>query len=356
MKLSLFFFLVVSAARADTFIESSPVVVKKTLKIGLVLPLSGSFAGIGERIQLAVKTALELPKDEFSLVILDSQGTTAGLAEKLEGWIKQNSIDVIIGDVLLNTAPVVARKSQELNIPVILLARKEDLTAIGGNVFRVGLTNRQQVKGLVARAIQKSNAKNFAVLFPKNPLGEEMAERYVEEVKKQGGKVVFREGYAPDRTTFTEIAVKLAKHSEINALFIPEFPKTLRYIFPALAAEHVFAKPVQLLGSASWHADNWVENLGKSLEGAIIVDGFDGAEDNASLKKLTTAFVGAGFTAPTLLELQAYDTGLLVKSLSASTKSVRQTLVESKNFDDSRDFMQKLYWFTVENGKIVPQV
>jgi ABC-type branched-subunit amino acid transport system substrate-binding protein len=141
------------------------------------------------------------------------------------------------------------------------------------------------------------------------------------------------------RKALEKIREKLDPITDFDAIFIPDFPKNLKLLTPALAVEDVVTqtcmpdevrriakttgrtdlKPVQLLGANGWGGDPTLYDTspgapGRYLRCAIFVDGFYAGSARPATKAFVEAFEKKyGGQAPTILEASAYDAARMLK-------------------------------------------
>lgn len=189
-------------ARAQKRDQTRPMVV------GAVLPLTGKYKALGDAVQRGIQLALKTSNVE--LVVKDSQGDVNLAGKMVEELVYEHQAIAIIGPLLGDDSKRAALVAEELQIPIITLTRVEGITAIGPHVFRNMLTNAQQAQALADYAVNTLGYKTFGVLYPSLPFGEEMTDKFWDEIEQLGGEMRGAESYDHDQTTFTAEAKKLA--------------------------------------------------------------------------------------------------------------------------------------------------
>jgi branched-chain amino acid transport system substrate-binding protein len=182
------------------------------LKLGCLLPLSGPYKAYGQKALNGVELALSLmtsreQANPIKLVIKDSASDEA-IAVKCVKELDQAGVGAIIGPV--KAASAAAREAQKLNVPIITMTQRPDITEIGDFVFRHFITPRSQVKALVSYFINRVGLRNFAVMYPRETYGRTFMELFWDEVLGQGGRLVGIEAYDTQQTDFAVPIKKLA--------------------------------------------------------------------------------------------------------------------------------------------------
>jgi ABC-type branched-subunit amino acid transport system substrate-binding protein len=354
--------------------------------LGVAVPLSGQYKRWGEAILQGVGLALG-EGSGVKLAIRDTRGEPDGAAAAMEALTLEEGAIAVVGGVTNAEAERAAASAEELGIPFMSLSKQEGLTQAGPHVFQNMLTARAQAKALVDYAMQKRGMKRFAIMYPSISYGTELANAFWDEVEAQGGEIRGAETYASDRTTFTplvksmvgklyldervdylekvrEIGLKeqdpfrrrkalekirdhLRPVTDFDAIFIPDFPRSLKLLTPALAVEDVVTqtclpeevkriakttgqpdlRPVQLLGANGWGGDPTLFDTspgapGRHVRCAVFVDGFFAGSTRPATKAFVEAFQKKyPGQAPTILEASAYDGAKMIRERMGAKKA-----------------------------------
>lgn len=233
-------------------VAPAPVKPQLGAKIGLLLPLSGQYAGLGRSLLQSAEMALfDTGDDSFSLLVEDtatSQGPE-GAARKLLA----SGANILLGPVFGTDVRRVAPISTGAHVP--LLALTNDSTLAQSNVYVLGLTPQAQVQRVVSYAAAQG-LKKFAILAPNSAYGRLVLSSYQNQVAKSGGTVAQISFYDPGSLDFTQVVQEVAnaqKTTGFEALMIPEGAAKLRQIAPLLPAFEVGPQQVRLLGTVLWN-------------------------------------------------------------------------------------------------------
>lgn len=280
--------------------------------IGVVLPMSGPYSSIGQQalkgIQLALGISGTTNKYNLRLHIIDTKDSPEEASRAVESLILKDHVLAIIGGLTSKTATAEATKAQELGAPFIALSNKSGLTKLGPFIFRCTVTPKLQVSTLVGLAMEKFNAKNFAILYPNDGFGVEYSNLFWDEVIRRGGRVTTAQTYVPGETDFKTSVKKMAgtyyiedrkseyedvlrawkvknKNSrksppegllppiiDFQAIFIPDDPKAFGQIAPMLAVNDVTG--VRLMGTNLWNSPDFVNRSQNFGESSLFVDAF----------------------------------------------------------------------------------
>jgi len=169
----------------------------KKVKIGLMLPYSGTFAQLGENITFAVDLVLDeqgrkLGGREVEIVRLDDESNPAKGTENANRLVNRDEVDVLIGTVhsgvQMNIIQVVRDAGTLLIIPNAgNNAATRELCA--PNIFRTSFTNWQPAYGM-GKALATKGVKRAAFVTWDYAAGNEAAEGFSQAIREGGGQVV----------------------------------------------------------------------------------------------------------------------------------------------------------------------
>lgn len=169
----------------------------KPIKIGLMLPYSGTFAKLGENITLAVEMLIaekggKLGGREVQIVKLDDESKPELAPQNADRLIKRDGVDVLIGTVHSGVQMGIHKVVRETGTLTIVPnaganAVTRDLCA--KNVFRTSFTNWQPAHGM-GLALGKRGIKKAAWITWDYAAGAESGAGFKEGLEKHGGQVV----------------------------------------------------------------------------------------------------------------------------------------------------------------------
>ncbi|MBZ4418708.1 penicillin-binding protein activator [Myxococcus sp. RHSTA-1-4] len=188
-------------ARATRRVEAKP------RTVGVLLPMTGRYQPIGEAVLRGIQLGLE--GSNIELVVKDTQGDVNKTGQAMEQLAFDDGAIAVLGPLLADDTKRAALVAEELQVPLLTMARQEGITDMGPYVFRNMLTNSAQATAIADYAMNVKGYKRFALLYPNIPYGVELADTFWDEVVSRGGVVRGAERYAHDQTTFTNEAKKL---------------------------------------------------------------------------------------------------------------------------------------------------
>lgn len=372
--------------------------------LGVLLPLSGDYASYGRLVKKGLELALaehnqtRLP---IRFVYRDTAAEGITAAQLVSQLTDDDRVMGVIGPLLATVAGDAARRAQQEMVPLLSLSQAQELPETGNFIFRDTLTDRQQVRALVAYAME-SDLISFSVLHPDNRLGRRMSAAFVSEVKQAGGDIVDIVSYAEGSTDFREPIQQLlwedharplpeieyelpsgaaeagAEDPDIpetpeldyplapfHALFIPDYADRVGLIAPQLQFYGI--KDATLLGINGWNSPELVERAGSFLKEAVFVDAYFPDSQRPEVQRFLQLYRQSYGEEPSILEAQAFDAAqMLLKILEdpavINRDDVRRKLAElddfggvtgTRGFNRFGEAEKELYLLGVKRGRIV---
>ena len=169
----------------------------KPLKVGLMLPYSGTFAKLGENITFAIEVLLaekggKLAGREIQFVKLDDESKPELAPQNADRLVKRDQVDVLIGTVHSGVQMGIHKVVSESGTLTIVpnagnVAVTRDLCA--KNVFRSSFTNWQPAYGMGVAAAKKGHKKAVWVTWD-YAAGAESGAGFKEAFEKGGGQML----------------------------------------------------------------------------------------------------------------------------------------------------------------------
>jgi branched-chain amino acid transport system substrate-binding protein len=169
----------------------------KPLKVGLMLPYSGTFAKLGENITTSIELLIaekggKLGGREIQIVKLDDESKPENAPQNADRLVKRDGVDVLIGTVHSGVQMGIHKVVSESGTLTIVpnagsVAVTRDLCV--KNVFRTSFTNWQPAYGMGLAAAKKGYKKAVWVTWDYGA-GAESGAGFKEGFEKGGGQVL----------------------------------------------------------------------------------------------------------------------------------------------------------------------
>jgi len=350
--------------------------------LGVVLPLSGSFARFGsaslEGILLAAGIfggdgATPSPS-QVRLLVRDTGGQPDRAAEAVRELAADPTVTAIVGPLLKDECELAAMAAEAAGVPLIALTGHTDVATQRLGVFRVRTRPEEETRELVDRAMSEFDAQRFAILYPRDAYGRGLRGLFWDEVEDRGGHIVAVASYDPDATDFAdpirhlvgytmlsnEQKAKIAERKEMrdqarrlppeealalreeakalttddgeplppivdfDALFIPESHEKVVLIAPQLAFHE--ATGARLLGASGWYDPELVRIGRDHVAGAIFTAQYYGESPLPYVRDFDRRYHEAFAEEPDDLGAQAFDAANLVIVQLARGRATRDAV------------------------------
>ncbi|MBS0343904.1 MAG: ABC transporter substrate-binding protein [Proteobacteria bacterium] len=293
------------------------------LKVGLMLPYSGTYTALGVAIENGFKLAVEekggkLGGREIEYVKVDDESDPAKATDNVNKLIKRDNVDVIIGTVHSGVAMAMAKAAKESG--TVLIVPNAGADAVTGpmcaqNIFRSSFSNWQPAYAM-GEVAAKQGKKTAMTITWKYAAGDESVAGFKEGFEKGGGKVVKSLTVPFPNVEFqallTEIAA--AKPDAVYSFFAGG--GAVKFVKDYAAAG--LNKNIPLYGPG-FLTDGTLDAQGDSAQGMLTTlhyaDGLNTPRDTA----FRTAYAKAFKLQPDVYAVQGYDAAqMLAVGLNAT--------------------------------------
>src|SRR3954463_12308930 len=302
-----------SAAAASALLPRRAVAASKAkIKIGLLLPDSGTYASLGNNITDAMKLAASehggrLGGREIEWVAVDDESDPAKAPANVNKLIAGEKVDILTGPVHSGVAMAMMQIVRQENVLTIVTnagAQAVTGTLCAPHVFRTSFSN-WQVSYPCADVMLKAGHKKAALMFWNYSFGQESMAAFKEGYAKAGGTVV------------KEIAVPFpSTEFQANLSEIASLKPDAVFVFFAGAGAAKFVKDYAAAGlkdkialyGSGFLTEGVLAAQGPAAEGVKTTLHYADALDNAANKKFRAAFKKATNREADVYAVAGYDT------------------------------------------------
>ncbi len=278
-------------------------------RIGLILPLTGPNSKVSNYVINGMRAAFHEAGKSFDqdVILKDSGSTPAGMTKGLAELIVRDQVGVVIGGFNHSEAEILAKWSDRLFLPVVLLNRDRDLTKASRYAFMVYPDELRLADALV-QGMAERRLKRVAILKPNSGKADKVIEYFKQSVVAAGGEVVTELPYTPGSfEQMQDAAFKLFKMSmtgredefratykkaqeeaeangeafnpkmvylkpiiDFDAVFIPDDFRTIRYFIKIFRYNRV--ERLTMIGNHEWRSPALIEPFDEFLSGSIFAD------------------------------------------------------------------------------------
>jgi branched-chain amino acid transport system substrate-binding protein len=314
--------LAVAAAAALTTLAAQAQGAK--LKVGLMLPYTGTFAALGTAIENGFRLYVgeqggKLGGREIEFVKVDDESDPAKATDNVNKLVKRDNVDVIVGTVHSGVAMAMARVAKESG--TLLIVPNAGAGAVtgpmcGNNIFRSSFSNWQPGYAM-GEVVAKKGHKKVVTITWKYAAGDESVAGFKEAYLKGGGQVVKELSLPFPNVEFQALLTEIAalKPDAVYTFFAGG--GAVKFVKDYAAAG--LKKSIPLYG-AGFLTDGTLEAQGADADGLLTTlhyaDGLNTPRDNA----FRLAYVKAYKLQPDVYAVQGYDAAQMLGIGLAATK------------------------------------
>ncbi len=305
------------------------------IKVGFMLPYTGTYAGLGNAITNGFKQYVEeqggkLGGRAIEYVVVDDESDPAKATENANKLAKRDKVDVMIGTVHSGVAMAMAKVARDTNtLMIVPNAGADEVTGAmcAPNIFRSSFSNWQPGYAMGLYVARKH--KTVVTLTWKYAAGQQMVDGFKEAFEKGGGKVIKEMTLPFPNTEFQPYLTEIASLK----------PDAV-YVFFAGAGAAKFVKDYAAAGlknsmplyAPGFLTDGTLDAMGGAGDGLLTAlhyaDNLANAKDKAFRSKYAVAYK----MQPDVYAVQGYDAAQLLAAGLAAVKgdtSKRAELVKA---------------------------
>ena len=303
------------------------------LKVGLMLPYTGTFAALGNAIENGFRLSLAEQGGKFAgreveFVKVDDESDPSKATDNVNKLVKRDNVDVLIGTVHSGVAMAMAKVAKETG--TLLIVPNAGADAVTGamcapNIFRSSFSNWQPGYAM-GEVMAKKGHKKVVTITWKYAAGDESVKGFKEAFEKGGGTVVKELSLPFPGVEFQALLTDIAatKPDAVYTFFAGG--GAVKFVKDYAAAG--LKKTIPLYGSG-FLTDGTLDAQGADAEGLFTTlhyaDSLNTPKDNA----FRLAYVKAYKLQPDVYAVQGYDAAQI---LSIGLKAVNGDLSKKAEF------------------------
>ncbi len=294
------------------------------LKVGLMLPYTGTFAALGTAIENGFRLHVaeqggKLGGREIEYVKVDDESDPSKATDNVNKLVKRDNVDVIIGTVHSGVAMAMARVAKESG--TILIVPNAGAGAVTGpmcspNIFRSSFSNWQPGYAM-GEVVAKKGHKKVVTITWKYAAGDESVAGFKDAYLKGGGQIVKELSLPFPNVEFQALLTEIAalKPDAVYTFFAGG--GAVKFVKDYTAAG--LKKNIPLYG-AGFLTDGTLQAQGADADGLLTTlhyaDGLNTPRDT----KFRTAYATTYKLQPDVYAVQGYDAAQMLGIGLAATK------------------------------------
>ncbi len=341
----------IASAIAATF--SAPLALAQTtsaaapkLKVGLMLPYTGTFAALGNAIENGFRLHVaeqggKLGGREIEFVKVDDESDPSKATDNVNKLIKRDNVDVLVGTVHSGVAMGMAKVAKDTGTLLIVPNAGADIVTgamCAPNIFRSSFSNWQPGYAM-GEVMAKKGLKKVVTITWKYAAGDESVKGFKESFEKSGGKVVKELSLPFPGVEFQALLTEIAATKPDAVFTFFAGGGAVKFVKDYAAAG--LKKTIPLYGSG-FLTDGTLEAQGADADGLMTAlhyaDSLNTPRDNA----FRLAYAKAYKLQPDVYAVQGYDAAqMLAAGLSAvkgdmSKKAELSAAIENAKINSPR--------------------
>ncbi|MFN3565997.1 MAG: ABC transporter substrate-binding protein [Burkholderiaceae bacterium] len=294
------------------------------LKVGMMLPFTGTYAALGTAIDNGFKLYVQeqggkLGGREIEYFVVDDESDPAKATDNVNKLLNRDKVDVIVGSVHSGVAMAMAKAVRGSN--AILIVPNAGAGAVTGamcapNIFRTSFSNWQTGFATGVAAAQRKH-KTAVTITWKYAAGDEMVEGFKEAFEKGGGKVLKDLTVPFPNVEFQALLTEIAALKPEMVFAFYAGGGAVKFVKDYAAAG--LNKTIPLYGTG-FLTDGTLEAQGEAAQGILTAlhyaDDLNTPRDNAFRGSYAKAYK----VQPDVYAVQGYDTAQLLAIGLAAVK------------------------------------
>ena len=321
------------------------------IKIGVVTPLSGTYAGIGQQVRWGldlsaaqINAAGGIMGRKIELIYEDEEANPAVATQKAEKLFQVNKVDFLTGTVNSGATLAVgqvAERNDRLIATTVSFADSITSAQCSPNVFRVNARAGMQSAALADWLAKEKPKANVFYLGPDYEMGRSTVAAFKAAAEAKGSTtagVVFAPLDNKDYSPFFG-QIRAAKP---GVLYTSVAGNDTVRLFGQLA-EFGVSRNMQIVGASGTLTSQNLAAIGKAAEGFVTGVGYTASIDSAENKKFVADFEASAKAKPDLYGADSYGVLFFYKAAVEKAKST--------DTDKVRTAMRGLQWQTPQGLK-----
>jgi branched-chain amino acid transport system substrate-binding protein len=315
-----------------------------TVKIGLLVPVTGFAAADGFSALESVKLALEKVNAEggvlgkqVELVYYDDAADSKQSVPLANKLIAQDKVVAFVAGSYSMPTRAVAPIFDEEGIPLVAAyALHPDITA-GDYTFRNGFLGTTEGRVAAYTALELFKAKKVALVTSDNDFGQTLSQGFNEYLKKAGRDqdLVLPQTYPSSEKDFKVYLSKLKDAAPDVVFFSGYYFQT----GPALKqAQEMGITGIQFIGEQGADSPKTEEIAGKASEGLVILTNLDRDDKRPVVQEYLKAYRDRHHIEPDMVGASAYDAFMIIVDAiktagSTDGKAIRDAIAATKDYN-----------------------
>ncbi|MCJ2034650.1 penicillin-binding protein activator [Methylobacterium sp. J-068] len=287
-----------------------------SVKVALVVPLTGPGSAVGTAMRNAAELAIEdFQKPDLQIVVKDDRGSPDGAREAAQAALADGA-ELVLGPLFAANVQAASTVVRAAGKPLIAFSTDSGVAARG--TYLLSFLPQAEVDRVVDEAVA-GGRKSFAAMIPETSYGNAVEAQFREAVARKGARLVAIERYPagnPAPAIGRLSGLITGPGAQADALFLPDTPDGLGTVAAALTKAGFSPARVRPIGTAIW-------NDPRVFAQPALQGGWYAAPDVAGFNGFAQRYQARFGAAPPRVATLAYDAVSLMAALSRQYGSQR---------------------------------
>jgi branched-chain amino acid transport system substrate-binding protein len=321
------------------------------IKIGVVTPLSGTYAGIGQQVRWGLELATKevnagggIMGRQVELTFEDEEANPSVAVQKADKLFQVGKVDFLTGTVNSGSTLAVgqvAERAGKLIATTVSFADSITADKCSPNVFRVNARAGQQSAALAVWLSKEKPKAQVFYLGPDYEMGRSTVAAFKSSAEKVGANSI-GEVFAPlDSKDYTQYFGQL-RAAKPQVLYTSVAGNDTVRLFTQLQ-EFGLLNNLTVVGASGTVTAQNLNAIGKAAEGFVTGVGYSAEIDTPENKTFVAAFKAANKADPDLYGADSYG---LIYAYKAAVEKAKST-----ETDKVREAFKDLKWMTPQGEK-----
>ena len=321
------------------------------IRVGVVTPLSGTYAGIGQQVKWGLDLAAAqinaaggVMGRRLELVYEDEEANPAVATQKAEKLFQVGKVDFLTGTVNSGSTLAVGQVAERNNrLIATTVSFADSITAdkCSPNVFRVNARAGMQSAALADWMASTQKNANVFYLGPDYEMGRSTVAAFKAAAEGKGAKTA-GEVFAPlDNKDYSPYFGQI-RGARPTVIYTSVAGNDTVRLFTQMA-EFGVNRNVQVVGASGTVTSQNLGAIGKAADGFVTGVGYSSSIDSQENRKFVADFEAANKSKPDLYGADSYGVLFFYKAAVEKAKST--------DTDKVREAMRGLQWATPQGTK-----
>ena len=343
------------------------------IKIGAVLPLTGSAAVWGENARMGLEFALDEVNEsggvngiKVRIILEDSQSDPAKAVSALQKLISTDKVSVVIGDIasssVLAMAPIAEKEKVILFSPG---ASNPDISQAGKYIFRNWQSDALEGAVDAQFAYEVLGYRSISIVYVNNAYGNGLRSVFAQSFQLLGGEIPVSESFEQGATDIRSQLNKI-KATNPEAVYMPGYPPEMALVLrqsTELGLElqflsvQAFADPT-ILETAQNAADGVIFSIPEPPDTSLFVVSNFVRKYKDRYNRMPGVCSDTGYDALKIIVWAMNQSGVSGPAIQSQLLKLSDFpgAAGVTNFDENGDVIKSFIFKTVINGEFRPYI